>query len=263
MTIVEREHAAKEGIMGPARVLPAAHIRVDAFFAQYGSLVGWAIVGLGVFYAFYGVRQYPYLRSVSRSLLHVALNVLVCGLVLYLLFGFVQSTTSSAADLGFLAAHIIVVGMLTALVSGALVAFARQSPEPQESGPAQWHYWAQRFLWGLLAGLIAGPVVGTLAELMLAGTPSLGFPAPGRGVLILGDIFGIVAGWFVVAPLTGLLNVLRVRLDEQVARLPANSIASAGTLLALCGLILTGFAPFSPETAHAVAHSIVLPLAGR
>lgn len=249
--------------MEPAHMLPAAHIRVDALFAQYGSLVGWAVVGLGLFYAMYGVRQYPYLRPLSRSLLHVALNVLVCGVILYLLFGFVRSSSASLADLGFLAAHVIVIGMLTALVSGLLVAFARQAPPPEELGYARWRYWARRFLWGLLAGLIAGPVVGTLAELVLAGTPSLGFAAPGRGALILGDVFGIIAGWFVVAPLTGLLNVLRVRLDEQVARLPANSITSAGTLLALCGIVLTGFAPFSPETVHAVAHTIVLPLAGR
>lgn len=249
--------------MGPTHLLPAAHIRVDAFLAQYGALAGWAVVGLGLFYIFYGVRGYPYLTPLSRSLVHVALNVLVCGLALYLLFGFVQSSSASLADLGFFAAHVIVVGMLSALVSGTLVAFARQLPPPAEPGRARWGYWGRRFVWGLLAGLIAGPLVGTMVELALAGTPSLGFAAPGRGLLVLGDVFGIVAGWFVVAPLTGLLNMLRVHLDEQVARIPATSMASAGMLLAMCGVVMTGIAPFSPATVHAVAHAIVLPLAGR
>ncbi len=249
--------------MESTHLLPAAHTHVDAFLAEYGSLLGWVIVALGLFYVFYALRQYPYLTPLARSLAHVALNVVVCGVALYLLFGFVQSSTASLADLGFLAAHIIVIGTLTALVSGALVAFARQRPAPEGPGQAVRSFWMRRFLWGVFAGFVAGPIVGALAELLLAGTTALGFAAPSRGLLILGDVFGIVAGWFVVAPLTGAANVLRVRLDEQAARLPVNAVGSAGTLLALCGLVLTGFTPFSPQTIHAVAHTIVLPLAGR
>jgi len=76
-------------------------------------------------------------------------------------------------------------------------------------------------------------------------------------------IFGIAVGWLVVAPVTGVVNILWVHLDARTARLPANAVTSAGTLLALCGVILTGFTPFSPQTAHAIAHAMVLPLAGR
>lgn len=249
--------------MESTHLFPAAHTHVDALLAEYGSLLGWVVVALGIFYVFYAVRQYPYLTPLARSLMHVTLNIVVCGVALYLLFGFVQSSTASLADLGFLAAHIIVVGMLTALVSGTLVAFARQRPVPDGPRRAQLVFWMRRFRWGLFAGFVAGPIVGALAELLLAGTVAFGFAAPSNGLLILGDVFGIVAGWFVVAPLTGVVNVLRVRMDAEVARLPANAVASAGTLLALCGLALTGFTPFSPQTVHAVAHAIVLPLAGR
>lgn len=246
--------------MGSPHLLPAAHVHVDQLLAQYGSLIGWVIVALGIFYVVYGLRKYPSLRPFSRSLAHVALNVVASGLVLYLLFGFIQSNSLAIADLGFLAAHLIVIGMLTALVSGALVAFATQ---PDAAQRARRGFWVRRFAWGLFAGFLAGPIVGVLGELLLSGTHALAFASPGKGLLLLGDVFGIVAGWFIVAPVTGLVNVLRVRMDEQVARLPANALPSAGTVLALVGLVLTGFTPFSPATVHAMAHAIVLPFAGR
>ena len=182
------------------------------------------------------------------------------GIALYLIFGAVQSSRAALADFGFLSAHVIVVGMLTALVSGAMVAFAHQ---PNGAARAQRSFWLRRFVWGLFAGFLAGPIVGALAELVLAGSPILGFPSPGRGLLLLGDVFGIIAGWFVVAPITGLLNMARVRLEEEAARLPANWVPSAGTALALLGIALTGFSPFTPETVHAVAHAIILPIVSR
>jgi hypothetical protein len=239
---------------------PPAHVHVDQFLAQYSSLLGWVVVALGVFYIVYGVRHYARLRPASRSLAHVTCNVVVSGIALYLVFGAVQSSTAALADFGFLFAHVIVVGMLTALVSGAVVAFARQ---PDAAARARRAFWPRRFVWGLFAGFVAGPIVGTLAELVLAGSPALGFSPPGRSLLLLGDVFGIVAGWFVVAPITGLLNMARVRLEEGAARLPAQWAPSAGTALALFGIVLAGFSPFSPETAHAVAHAIILPLVSR
>jgi hypothetical protein len=150
--------------------------------------------------------------------------------------------------------------MFAALVSGALVAFA---PQPDAGDRARRVFWLRRFAWGLLAGIIAGPLVGALAELVLRATPALGFTPPLRGLLLLGDIFGIIAGWLVVAPLTGLVNVARVYLEEQAARLPANVLPSLGSAIALGGLLLVGFSPFSPATAHAVTHALILPLASR
>src|SRR5262249_23646121 len=163
----------------------------------------------------YGLRQYSRLRPLSRSLAHVTFNVVVSGIALYLIFGAVQSTSASLADLGFLFAHVIVVGMLTALVAGMMVAFASQ---PDEVARARRPGWRGRSAWGLFAGFVAGPIVGALAELALAGSPALGFAPPGRGLLLMGDVFGIVAGWFVVAPITGLLNVARVHMEEQAGR---------------------------------------------
>jgi hypothetical protein len=246
--------------MNATHMLPAAHVHVDQFLSQYSALLGWVVVAMGVFYVIYGVRHYARLRPISRSLAHVCLNVVVCGTVLYTALGAVQSSTSTLANLGFLSAHVIVVGMLAALVSGAMVAFARQ---PDVAARARRTFWLRRFTWGVLAGFVAGPVVGTLAEPALAGSPALGFAPPGRGLLLMGDVFGIIAGWLVVAPITGVVNVARVYLEERAAKLPANWVPSVGTALALCGIVLTGFSPFSPETMHAVAHSIILPLVSR
>lgn len=246
--------------MNATRMFPAAHVHVDQFLAQYSTLLGWMVVALGAFYVVYGVRHYARLRPVSRSLAHVSLNVVISGIALYLIFGAVQSSTASLADFGFLSAHVIIVGMLTALVSGAMVAFAHQG---DAAARAQRIFWLRRFAWGLFAGFLAGPIVGALAELALAGSPALAFASPGRGLLVLGDLFGIVAGWFVVAPITGLLNMARVRLEEEAARLPANWVPSAGAALTLLGIVLTGFSPFTPQTVHAVAHAIILPIVSR
>jgi hypothetical protein len=247
--------------MDAVRMLPPARAHVDLFLAQYSALLGWLVLLLGIFYVVYGVRHYAGLRPLSRSLAHVAANVVVCGIVLYLLFGAVQSSTLELADFGFLSAHVIVVGMFAALVSGALVAFM---PQPDDATARMGReFWLHRFAWGLLAGLAAGPLVGALAELLLAASPALGYRPPLGGLLLLGDVFGIVAGWLVVAPLTGLVNVARVHLEEQAARLPANVLPSVGSAIVLCGLLLVGFSPFSSATVHAVAHTLVLPLASR
>lgn len=253
-------NAAMHGTVDAVRMLPPARVHVDLFLAQYSSLIGWLVLLLGVFYVVYGVRHYARLRPLTRSLAQVAANVVACGIVLYLLFGAVQSSTVELADLGFLSAHVIVVGMFAALVSGALVAFA---PQPDPAARSRRIFWLRRFAWGMLAGFVAGPLVGALAELVLSATPALGFSPPVRGLLLLGDVFGIVAGWLVVAPITGLVNVARVHLEEQAARLPANVLPTVGGAIALCGLLLVGFSPFSPDTVHAVAHSLILPLASR
>jgi hypothetical protein len=250
--------------MDAVRMLPPARTHVDLFLAQYSALLGWLVLLLGVFYVGYGVRHYARLRPLSRSLAHVAANVAVCGIVLYLLFGAVQSSTVELADFGFLSAHVIVVGIFAALVSGALVAFMPQPNDAAADTPRTGRaFWLRRFVWGLLAGLVAGPLVGALAELLLAASPALGYRPPLGGLLLLGDVFGMVAGWLVVAPLTGLVNVARVHLEEQAARLPANVLPSVGGAIVLCGLLLVGVSPFSPATVHAVAHTLVLPLASR
>jgi len=246
--------------MNATRMFPAAHVHVDQFLAQYSTLLGWLVVALGVFYVVYGVRQYARLQPAGRSLAHLSINAVTSGIALYLIFGAVQSSTATLADFGFLSAHVIVVGMLTALVSGAMVAFAHQ---PDAATRARRDFWRRRFAWGLFAGFLAGPIVGALSELALARSPILGLASPGGSLLLLGDIFGIVAGWFVVAPITGLLNMARVQLEEEAARLPATWVPGAGMALALLGIVLTGFSPFTPETVHAVAHSIILPIVSR
>src|SRR5690348_4840826 len=122
--------------MNATHLFPAAHVHVDQFLAQYSSLLGWIVVVMGIFYVVYGTRQYARLRPASRSLAYVALNVVASGIVLYMAFGTIQSTTQAFVDFGFLFAHVIVVGMLTALVSGAMVAFVRQ-PDPHSGSHAR------------------------------------------------------------------------------------------------------------------------------
>jgi hypothetical protein len=234
---------------------------VDQFLAQNSSLLGLVALTLGIFYVAYGLRQYPRLRPMGRALTHVAANAVACGLALYLAFGAIQVGTHALVDVGFLFAHVIVVGMVAGLVSGLLVAFV---PTPDAATCARFGFRLRRFAWGLLAGFAAGPIVGVLMELLLSVNPVLRFAPPGRGLLLLGDIFGMMAGWLVVAPVTGLVNVGRVVIEGRVSRMPQGWLPSAGIALVLVGAMLTGwFAPFSETTAHAIAHAIVLPLVNR
>jgi len=249
----------------PAAPLPPAHVHADQFLARFGGLIGLALLLLGalyVAYGAYGVRAYPRLRPLSRSLTHVAANVAACGVALYVVFGAVRSGARPLVDLGFLFGHVIVIGLMIALVSGLAVAFVPVPDEEEAHGRR--YFRLRRFAWGVFAGFVAAPLVGMLAEFVIAASPALRLAAPPRGLLLLGEVFGLIAGWLVVAPVTGLVNVARAGLEWRAARLPRAALPGVGVALALAGAVVSGaFVPFSPQTAHAIARTIVLPLALR
>jgi hypothetical protein len=245
----------------PAPPPPAAYAHADEFLARFGAQAGLFLLALGALCVIYGVYAYPRLGRLTRSLAHVAANVAVCGLALYLAFGAMRSGPRELADMGFLAGHVIVVGMIVALVSGLLVAFA---PLPDEATCARWSFRLRRYGWGVMAGFVAAPLVGMAAELAIAAGPGLRLAAPQPGLALLGEVFGIVAGWLIVAPVTGLLNMARACLEGRAARLPQGVPTGAGVALALLGAMVAGwFVPFSQQTAHAMVHTLVMPLALR
>lgn len=217
---------------------PPAYVHVNQFVSQYGALLGALIFVLGVLYVLYGFRHLPIVRAFVGPLSFIVANVTICGLVLYIALGQVRSKTSSLVDLGFLTAHVIVIGVAVALVAGLFVGLARR-PSPEEA--MRRRFWFKRFGWGLFAAFVAGPLVGVLMELALSRMPALHYAPPGQGLLIIGEVFGALVGWIFVAPLTGFISLAQAYIVTREGQLPRSMAPGAGIALVLLSIMFLSF----------------------
>ncbi|HEX9069427.1 MAG TPA: hypothetical protein VF807_11720 [Ktedonobacterales bacterium] len=222
---------------------PSAAAHINQLIAEYGGFAGLALLALGLLCLAVGLLNVRHLRRVIGTLIFILLTTAICGLALYLSLGRVQASSRSLADYGFIAAHFIVIGLLTAVVAAPLISLGRVwRPDNGRSGVG---WWLSRFAWGYFTVFVVAPFVGAAVEYLLALHPDMHFAPQGSGLFIIGEVFGALTGWFVIGPLMGLLNIVRVPMQRALDGLAGNRMAAAGTVFTVMGFfVLTVLAPF-------------------